>query len=258
MRLLNKAVITKTQSHISNTQKTRNNSQVEKVRRKIRQATATYQASWSAINRLAPNEEFGPWKKQLQELRQDDIRGPAREAFETSQSRHVPSWIWQTSLQTSVSADEQDLCAALRVEWCQAQERSARYEEEVGLVVEEMRRTLVFFEWSACEWEKRAAFQSENVDHTTNLGISAYAYKQAAMYRQLVVIFIRDWYNCLKQRSLGSSWLKQYPAPREAKRQRLTSNVQLYHYTLAPPPDLDTEADVGGAGGDVLECSDSV
>ena len=50
-------------------------------------------------------------------------------------------------LQGSVSGDDQDLSSALQVEWCKAQERATRYEEEIELVVEEMRRTLVFFEW---------------------------------------------------------------------------------------------------------------
>ena len=43
--------------------------------------------------------------------------------------------------------DKEDFHAVLRVEWCKSQERAARYEEEVELVVEEMRRTLTFFEW---------------------------------------------------------------------------------------------------------------
>jgi hypothetical protein len=104
----------------------------------VAQAAATYRAVRSAINKLAPNEEFGPWKKQLQELLQGDICGPAPEGSETSQSCHLPSWIWQTPLDTSISADEEDFCAAIQVEWCKAQERAARYNEEIELVVEEM------------------------------------------------------------------------------------------------------------------------
>ena len=64
-----------------------------------------------------------------------------------SESHYVPSWIWHMPLQGSVSGDDQDLSSALQVEWCKAQERATRYEEEIELVVEEMRRTLVFFEW---------------------------------------------------------------------------------------------------------------
>ena len=64
------AVITKTQSHISNTQKTRTrvHGQLNRIQQRITQATATYQACWSAIKHLAPNEEFGAWKNVLKEL----------------------------------------------------------------------------------------------------------------------------------------------------------------------------------------------
>ena len=230
------AVSTKTRSHISNTQKTRTNSQSDKIQQRINQAATTYRAAWSAISTLAPNEEFGPWKKQLLELCREDLCDPAREASETSQSHHVPSWIWQTPLQTSVSADEEDFYAVLRVEWCKAQECAARYEEEVGLVVEEMRRTLTFFEWLVRGWENRAALVLTGVDNILAHGISAYSCKQAEVYRRLVKIFITDWHECLSQRSLGMSWLKKHPAPPPAKRSRLVSNVQLYHSPSSPAP----------------------
>jgi hypothetical protein len=138
------------------------------------------------------------------------------------------------------------------------QERVSRYEEEIGLVVEEMRRTLAFFKWLACEWEKRATFQSEDMDKTTNRGISAYAYKQATIYRKLVDIFIGDWYWCLKQRSLGLSWLKEYPAPPPNKRLRLASNVQLYHSTGVPsdPPYEDSNDLEVIPDNDIIELTD--
>ena len=237
-----RAILTKTRSHISQTQKTRSNGQVDRVQRRIAQATATYRASWSAINRLAPNEEFGPWKDLLQELCQEDIRGPGREDSETSESHYLPSWIWRTPHQASASADEADLHAAIRVEWCQAQEQAARYEEEIELVVEEMRRTLVFFEFLTHEWERRTIFLLEGVDDTTNHGIGAYAFKQAAIYRKMVDMFVGDWYRCLKEKSLGLSWLEKYPTPSPATRQRLVSNVQLYHAN-STPSDFEIQGD---------------
>src|SRR5882757_6606967 len=85
------AVVTKSRSHISTTQKThtRAHGQLDRIQRRVTQAAATYQACWSAIRHLAPDEEFGPWKNTLQELRREDIRGPGREANETSESRYV-------------------------------------------------------------------------------------------------------------------------------------------------------------------------
>jgi hypothetical protein len=246
------AIVTKTRSHISNTQKTRTNSQVDRIQQRIKQAAATYRASRSAISSLAPNEEFGPWKKSLLELHREDLRGPAREESETSQSRYVPSWIWQTSPQTSISADEDDFYAALRVEWCKAQERAARYEEEVELIVEEMRRTLTFFEWLVREWTNRATFAVTGVDNISTCGVSAYAHKQATVYHKLVKIFVSDWHECLSCQALGSSWLKKYPTPPPAKRHRLVSNVQLFHSTSSPPPsdngELEWDPCVGNGG----------
>jgi hypothetical protein len=234
-RQYSQAITAKTQTHISNTQKTvtRVRSQFERVQRKIKRAAATYRASWCAIGKLAPNEEFGPWKNRLRELRREDIRGPGREGYETSESRHVPSWIWQTTLDTSTSADKEGFSASLRVEWCKAQARAARYEEEVGLVIEEMRRTLNYFKWLANEWESRAASSpgSPSVDQVTVCGISAYAHKQAAIYRGLVDVFIGDWYGPLKQQTPALSWLSDYPPPSQTKRRRLVSNVRRYHPT---------------------------
>jgi hypothetical protein len=246
------AIITKTQSHISNTQKTRNNTQTKKVRQKIALAAATYRVCRSAISKLAPNEEFGLWKDHLQELAQDDLRGPVRGDSETSESRHQASWIWTTPALSSRSTDDdsEDLHAALRVEWCKAQERASRWEEEVELVVEEMRRTLVYFKWLAHEWEKKATLRvdtSSPTDDVTMAGISAYAHKQAALYRKLVDIFINNWYECLKAKSLGSPWLEAYPEPPPAKRGRLVSNVKHYHDTSKSPINAagDSESEDG-------------
>ena len=141
------------------------------------------------------------------------------------------------------------------MEWCQAQERAARYEEKVQLVVEEMRRTLVFSKWLAREWEGRA-LTSKDVDNTTKHGISAYAHKQAAIYRKLVDVFILNWYECLKQKSLGSSWLKDYPIPPPVKRQRLTSNVHLYHSRRALRVEVEANREVVIFNNDDVELTD--
>ena len=87
---------------------------------------------------LASNEEFSPWKGNLLELQDNNICGPGREASENSESHFVQSWIWTTASQVSVSTDDPDLQAALRVEWCKVQERARCYEEEKELIVEEM------------------------------------------------------------------------------------------------------------------------
>lgn len=254
-RRLLRVLVAKTQVHISNTQKTgtRTRGVFDRVKDKQSRAITTYRVAWNAINDLAPGEEFGPWKATLQELRDGDIRGPGQEEFETSGSRFVPSWIWTTAIQTSASSKDPDLDTALRVEWCKSQERAKRYEEEVELVVEEMRRTLVTFESNAREWETRVSSLSQYthvLNSATIAGAVAYAHKQAGIQRKLIQVFLGDWYSMLENQPFAAAWLKNYPPPIEEPRHRLASNVKLYH--SAPAPRAGTPQ-VGNASSGVLD-----
>lgn len=230
-RRLIRLTAVKTQSHIATTQRTRSTSLFDRARAKLACAVSTYRASWKAMTNLAPNGEFGPWKTTFLKLEDCDIRGPGREDSEGSNSRHVESWIWTASPQTSTSNEDPDLHATVRIEWCKAQERAKRYEEEVELVVEEMRRTLVTFEWNACEWEDRADSPPSDlpVDDAVAAGIRSYAYKQAGVQRRMIALFVRDWYSLLKGASLGSPWVDDFASLPEEKRRRLVSNVRRYH-----------------------------
>ena len=121
-----------------------------------------------------------------------------------------------------------------------------RYEEEIILVVKEMQHTLAYFKWLTCEWEKRAVsppVDGPGVDDMIRKGTSAYAYRQAEVYCKMMDIFISSWYECLKEKGLGSPWLKQYSPPSQTKRCHLVSLVKLYHSVSASPGDLpdDTE-----------------
>ena len=238
---LRRALGMKTQLHVVNTQKTRNRTLYDSVNIKLSRAVVTYQAAWKAIENLAPNEEFGRWKVSLQELDDGDVRGPGQENHESSASRFVQSWIWTSAphLSTSTSIEDPDLRTALRIEWCKVQERAKRYEEELQLVVEEMRRTLVTFEWNAQEWETFAIsppLGDSAIDATAIAGVAAYAYKQVDIQRKMIKTFADDWYPLLEQLSPNLSWLKQYPRPPDIKRRRLVSNVQIYHPAAYAPP----------------------
>ena len=227
----------KTQAHIANTQKTgtRTRSLFEKAKTKQTRAVTTYRASRKAIEDLAPNEEFGLWKGTLQDLKESDLRGPGPEDFETSTSQFIQSWIWTTAVQTSISTEDSDLNTALRIEWCKSQERAKRYEEEVELVVEEMRRTLVTFELNAHDWDEKAAslpHRAPSLDPAVVSGATAYAYKQADIQRKLIGVFFTEWYDVLESQPLAASWLKKYPRPPADHRHRLVSNVKHYHSNI--------------------------
>ena len=202
----------KTRSHISNTQRTRNTSLFDKAKANQSHAVSTYQASRNAISLLAPNEEFGAWKKTFLQLKDCDVRGPGHEEFETSESHFVFSWIWTSSSQILTSTEDPDLLAAVWVEWCKSQAWAKCYEEEVELIVEEMQRTLVTFKGDACKWERWATSSplgDPTIDNMTSSGIASYAYKQANIQRKMVGVFIKDWYQTLDEKSLGSSWLDE-------------------------------------------------
>lgn len=112
-RRLTRILSVKTQSHILNTQRTgtRTRSLFDNVNVKLAQAVSTYQTSRAAIANLAPNEEFGPWMKALQVLRNEDIRRPGSDKSKPKPgaSRFVQSWIWTTAPLTSTSTEDPDL-----------------------------------------------------------------------------------------------------------------------------------------------------
>lgn len=237
-----KIMSSKTQVHIANTQKTatRTRSLFDKVRKKRRQAVSTYRTSRLAIEKLDPKEEFGPWKKTLLVLRDTDLRGPGRDHGKSNRSGlpHSQSWIWKTASEGSLAANDSGLDAVLRIEWCQAEERARRYEEEVELTIEDMRRTLASFECDAREWKAFAAFPPTGalaIDEAVIIGTVAYANKQAEVLHRMAKIFISDWYHLLETVPLDVPWLVEYDRPpenTEKKPNRLPSKVK-QHYPSA-------------------------
>ena len=245
LRRLTRVLAISSRTHITSSQKTatRGRGPFQKTRAQLSEAVSTYRVARKAIANLSPNEEFGRWKGAFLELKDEDVRGPGLEDTKSSRSRFVQSWIWTTASKLSTSSDDPDLDAALRIEWCKAQERAKRYEEELELVIEEMRRTLVSFDLTAHKWEQRAVSPSLSaLEATTATGIAAYAYKQADLHRKLIPAFLGDWYGILEGQPLAASWLKQYsrPSPKNL-RNRLPCNVKLFHSAPSTPDVGDGE-----------------
>ncbi|TDL19233.1 hypothetical protein BD410DRAFT_702445, partial [Rickenella mellea] len=101
----------------------------------------------------------------------------------------------------------------MRVEWVKSKARAERWDEEVTLVTEEMRRTLAFLEWRAKWWEgqvhRRALAvgdiqqpQARPVTSDIFSGLRAYALKQAAIQRALARCFAILWVPFLSNHSL--------------------------------------------------------
>ncbi|KAK7435288.1 hypothetical protein VKT23_019733 [Stygiomarasmius scandens] len=126
------------------------------------------------------------------------------------------SWIWIEG-GTGEAVDDAVLEEIIRVEWCKAYVRTKRWEEEVILVKEEMRRCLVTLEYNARQWDSRCKYEgplargcsewkpewkfaesyagpfSLGTDSFHKEGVHAYAHSQAAHYRKLASKFRKLW-----------------------------------------------------------------
>ncbi|KAF7292949.1 CxC2 domain-containing protein [Mycena indigotica] len=99
------------------------------------------------------------------------------------------SWIWAAGGQ----ADGVELHDSMRVEWAKARARKERWNEEVELLREEMKRVMRSLKWEASEWQKRADEVRSDVDGTTAAGIRAYALRNVYLHTEFIVRFREEW-----------------------------------------------------------------
>lgn len=243
LRRLFQGLSDQNKKHINSTQHTitRAKGTFERYKARISRFASLYRHARRALIALDPDDKINPWTSRFLELKDSDIRGPGREADEPSEGRVVPSWIWFTSKtpqpfdessvngnpKTSTSdsdtsdlsqraASGEEVAVSIRAHWARSQARAERYEEEVQLTLEEMRRTLEFFKWKSAWWltlQNTRASSETPPDPQVEHGLRAYAHRQASVYASLVTIFINHWRKFLVKHSLGTEWLSLYPAP---------------------------------------------
>jgi hypothetical protein len=232
------------QKHITGSQRTapQGRGVFEGLHARIAHVCARYRDDIAALSRLHPS---GKWKMFLQDLKKEDARGPAPEEDDPSKSRFIPSWIWTTRVSPippdtpgspsppsnadddilappvnpvtyeTIAMSQEAINQYVMVDWAKARERARRFEEEVELCEEEMRRVLAFFSWNAKNWEKRARVcelgrgpSSDDVRY----GLQADALRRSAMFKDLIQVFASDWSGCLGPKGLGGEWLTKYSA----------------------------------------------
>jgi hypothetical protein len=211
---------------------TRARGNINNVEKQIKRHVGTYRTAFLALQRLDPT---GSWKDTYQELRDEDNRGPTFEADEVEQEiqlqrkarrviaaekagfrlptltqrhdrtegRYTQSWIWRRAH----GQDKTQFHEQVRCEWMRAQARAERWEEELCLLEEEMRRTLTSLRARSERWAGKAKSCNLNglEDHATG-GLRAYAAKQADVYFRLVVHFSYLWETHLRASSTAASW----------------------------------------------------
>jgi hypothetical protein len=188
----------------------------DQIQAKIVNARDRYRAARSALLALRGT---GEWERVLRVLDKNDIHGIDERIVsdEVTPSQHPPvidedeaedlvnttsaqqlatgeghrtlSWIWY-----GINAHEMegDMHHSLRVEWVKARARALRWKEELVLLDEEMRRTLVFGEWMAEEWSRRSSVRS-TVDSILAEGLAAYAAEHADIERARCARWASRW-----------------------------------------------------------------
>lgn len=175
---------------------------IQTLQDRIRKSIYRYRLARNALLQLDPG---GEWEDLYLPLTDADNRGPGKEPEEVSASdgQYIQSWIWRSNT-TTVSQDEVN--EDMRVEWAQCMARAMRWEEEVTLLQEEMRRVVRFLEWRSHDWFSKVDARADTVAPAIRTGISAYAKKQGFIYRNLAIRFSQRWYQTLQSLSLPHTW----------------------------------------------------
>ncbi|KAJ6506510.1 hypothetical protein C8R45DRAFT_1090202 [Mycena sanguinolenta] len=83
---------------------------------------------------------------------------------------------WYTAKAGELS--EQELVDTLRVKWCRAYAWMRCWHEDIVLIEEEMRRTILYGYWESREWLQRSTARGNGVDAVLQEGLKAYASEQ--------------------------------------------------------------------------------
>ena len=178
---------------------------------KTQRAAERYRLARHALSTLDPH---GSWSMRLKELKAEHISGPGREPSDVSNSRYEPSWIWlvprvsgSSNVETTIGEDE--FIKGMRVEWAKARARMRRWNEELLIVQEEMRRAIIYLEWKADWWRERSSLRS-HTDASVLSGVSGYAHKQAAICSRMAEKFALHWLPHLKDKKITPTWALDY------------------------------------------------
>jgi hypothetical protein len=218
-------------SGTGNQPNTRMRSLFNRFNHKMKQSVLRYRAARSAL--LASNLGVRQnWEDRLKDLKDDDVRGPGKDDFYlqeagkadygtnkggkgkkgTSKGRFEMSWIWlvpRSKSEVDTSSSEQVFDEGLRVEWSKSQARKMRWEEEVEILQEEMRRTIVYYEWKQ-QWWLEKNLRPTTSENTIQHGISAYSQKQAHYCKCMAESFAIAWLPFLKSVGIKADWEHRY------------------------------------------------
>ena len=151
----------------------------------------------------------------------------------------------------------------MRVEWAKTQARAHRWQEEVMLVQEEMRRVIAFLDWKASWWRSQSQCRSD-VREDIKAGLASYAARQGHLMQNLAETFAALWYPILLAANLQIEWPAHYvlyaqahPPTLRAPRHRATTQAveQATSGTGSESSDDDNSEGYDSADGDDMDVS---
>ena len=177
-----------------------------------------YHVAYQALHWLDPS---GDWQEIYLELKDADNQGPGKESDKegTGDGTYFCSWIWLLNPQVHDTTDseageegasKEDINKVLHVKWTTSFMRLERWAEEVELLQEEMQRVVVFLEWKSQDWLARVEVYGGNSTPDIQLGLNTYTKKQAAIYHDLAILFMKLWHPMLMSYDLQHSWVTEY------------------------------------------------
>jgi hypothetical protein len=181
---------------------------------KLQCAANRYRIAYAALMALDPN---GSWRERLKELNPVDIRGPGRdpdhpEDAKTSNGRFIPSWIWLVPRSPQERGDDQteaEFNDTMRAEWAQTRARMCRWDEELLIIQEEMRRVLAYFEWKSTWWLEQGN-RRQGLESSIESGVVAYAHKQANICLCMAARCAVYWLPIMMKYSIDPTWRAKY------------------------------------------------
>ena len=97
----------------------------------------------------------------------------------------------------------------MRVEWAKTHARANRWQEEVLLLTEEMRRVVAYLDWKASWWRAQGS-RRDDVRADITDGLTAYAHQQADLMHKLAESFAALWYPVLVAEGISIEWPEHY------------------------------------------------
>jgi hypothetical protein len=125
----------------------------------------------------------------------------------------------------------------MRVEWAKSHARANRWQEEVLLVTEEMRRVIAFLDWKASWWRIQGPRRTD-VRDDIQAGLIAYAHRQADLMQHLAEGFAALWYPILMDAGLQIEWAEHYILYAKAHAPKFRASRRK---TVAHDDELDSE-----------------